>query len=154
MSQDTAEAAQGPAQQEQQQQQHAEAQQQGGGTRTTGVADGPGGPLAAAQRVDQGALAAQNAPGTVTLATAITMATQQFIQRVQAVQPTDEAMREMVREMVTFVSSDHVRMDMLCQKAYTCCVRHLLICVVCICRKLLHRQGPSAYIAEVNSRRR
>ena len=63
----------------------------------------------------------------MTLATAITMATQQFIQRVQAVQPTDEAMREMVREMVTLFSSNHVTMDMVCQKAYSCCVRLLLM---------------------------
>ncbi len=99
-------------------------------------------PLQLPKELDQGALAAQNAPGTVTLATAITMATQQFIQRVQAVQPTDEAMREMVREMVRLVSSDHVRMDMVCQKAYTCCVRDLLIWVVRICRKPSAQAGP------------
>ena len=34
------------------------------------------------------------------LATAITMATQHFIQSIQATQPPDEALRERVREMV------------------------------------------------------
>ena len=87
-SQDTAEALQPPVRGAAQQQ-----QQQEGAPREAEAAS-------AAQAAAQGAHAAEHAPETVPLATAITMATQQFIQSIQAAQPPDEALRERVREMV------------------------------------------------------